>query len=149
MSDKISTERKTLYYVGNAIAIFGVLLFFSVFITGAMNFGNFDNFRGQAQSSMFRAIGGMALMVIGQVVAQIGARGFAGSGVVLNPKQAREDLKPYSKMSGGMFKDALDESGVPEMMSGNREQKIMIRCRDCQKLNEEDSKFCQECGQPI
>ena len=149
MNDKISTERKTLYYVGNAIAIFGVLLFFSVFITGAMNFGNFDNFRGQAQSSMFRAIGGMALMVIGQVVAQIGARGFAGSGVVLNPKQAREDLKPYSKMSGGMFKDALDESGVPEMMSGNREQKIMIRCRDCQKLNEEDSKFCQECGQPI
>lgn len=149
MSDKISTERKTLYYVGNAIAIFGVLLFFSVFITGAMNFGNFDNFQGQAQSEMFRAIGGMALMVIGKVVAQIGAQGFAGSGVVLNPKQAREDLKPYSKMSGGMFKDALDESGVPEMMSGNREQKIMIRCRDCQKLNEEDSKFCQECGQPI
>ena len=134
MSDKISDERKMAYYGGHAISIFGLLLFASNFLVGI---------------SMPRALGGMALMVIGKIVAQVGARGLAGSGVVLDPKQAREDLKPYSKMSGGMFKDGLDESGIPEMMSGSRAQTIMIRCRDCQELNEEDSKFCQECGQPI
>lgn len=26
---------------------------------------------------------------------------------------------------------------------------IMIKCRDCGKLNEVDSKFCQECGKKI
>ncbi|MDR0520404.1 MAG: zinc-ribbon domain-containing protein [Planctomycetaceae bacterium] len=26
---------------------------------------------------------------------------------------------------------------------------IKIRCRACGKLNEEDSKFCQECGEKL
>jgi rRNA maturation endonuclease Nob1 len=25
----------------------------------------------------------------------------------------------------------------------------MVKCRKCGKLNEEESKFCQECGQPL
>jgi len=149
MSDKISNQRKTAYYVGNTISIVGVLLFLSVFITGALNFGNFENFEGQVRSSMFRAIGGMVMMGVGQAIAGAGARGLAGSGVLLDPKQAREDLKPYSKMTGGMFSDALEESGIPEMLNREGDSKIMIRCRACQKLNEEDSKFCQECGEPI
>ncbi|QDS91587.1 hypothetical protein FF011L_03170 [Roseimaritima multifibrata] len=149
MSDQISNERKTAYYIGIAISIAGVLLFLSVFVTGAMNFGNFDNFEGQTRSFVFRAIGGMVLFVAGKIIAHIGARGLAGSGVVLDPKKAREDLKPYSKMTGGMVADALDESGIPEMLDRGSEPKVVIRCRSCQKLNEDDSKFCQECGEPI
>jgi len=149
MSDEISSERKTGYYIGNVISIVGLLLFLSVFITAAMNFGNFDDFAGRARSSMFRAIGGMVLIIIGQIVSQVGARGLAGSGVVLDPKKAREDLKPYSKMAGGMVADALDETGIPDMVGGDREPKVVIRCRECRKLNEDDSKFCQECGAPI
>jgi rRNA maturation endonuclease Nob1 len=47
-------------------------------------------------------------------------------------------------MAGGMVKDALDEADVN--LSGKAETVIMIKCRDCGQLNEEDSKFCQECG---
>ncbi|MBN2211735.1 MAG: zinc-ribbon domain-containing protein [Sedimentisphaerales bacterium] len=32
---------------------------------------------------------------------------------------------------------------------GEPEKVIMIKCRSCGKLNEEDSKFCQECGKPL
>ena len=89
MSRKISDERKAAYYIGAGLTVLGILLFVSVFITGAMNFGDFSNFESDAKSSMFRAIGGMALMVIGSVVRGIGARGLPGSGVILDPEQAR------------------------------------------------------------
>ena len=76
-------------------------------------------------------------------------------GVVLDPEQAREELEPYSRMAGGIAKDALDEAGLDlgsksdaESASG-KEPVVMLRCTSCKKLNEEDSKFCQECGAPI
>lgn len=149
MRDKISPERKTAYYVGTAIAAFGMLMFLSVFVTHAFNFGNFENFDGQVRSSMFRSIGGMVLMMIGMGMRAVGARGLAGSGVILDPARARKELKPFSKMVGGMVGDALDESGIPKKFSERGERVVMIRCKACEKLNEEDSKFCQECGVAI
>lgn len=147
MKKQISEERKNIFYVGSALTVIGVLLFASVFVTTAMNFGDFSNFDSDAKSSMFRAFGGMALIVIGGIVRGIGARGLAGSGVVLDPRKAREDLEPYSRMAGGMVKDALDEAHVS--FGQQSEKVIMIKCRECGKLNEEDSKFCQECGQKM
>lgn len=32
----------------------------------------------------------------------------AGSGVILDPEKAKEELEPFSRMAGGMVKDALD-----------------------------------------
>ena len=53
-------------------------------------------------------------------------------------------------MAGGMVKDALDEADVQlGGPTGAPEKVVMIRCRECGKLNEEDSKFCQECGKKI
>ena len=75
-------------------------MFLSTFVSAAMNFGNFDNFDGQVRSQMFRAIGGMVLIVIGQIVRGIGARGLAGSGVVLDPEKAREDLQSVQQDGG-------------------------------------------------
>ena len=122
-------------------------MFLSTFVTFAMNFGDFSNFEANAKSDMFRAIGGMVLLGMGAFIRGIGARGLAGSGVVLDPEKARDELEPYSRMAGGMVKDALDEADVK--LGGGSEKVVMIRCRSCQKLNEEDSKFCQECGEKI
>ena len=44
----------------------------------------------------------MALVVVGQMMRRVAARGLAGSGVLLDPEQAREDLEPYSRMAGGI-----------------------------------------------
>ncbi len=124
--------------------VIGGLSFASVFITFARHFGDFTNFESNARSSMLRAFGGMGLLVVGAIIRGIGARGLAGSGVVLDPDKAREDLAPYSRMAGGMVKDALDEAQID--LSGAKEKVIMLKCQKCGKLNEQDSKFCQECG---
>jgi rRNA maturation endonuclease Nob1 len=47
-----------------------------------------------------------------------------------------------------MIGDALDEAGIGV---GAREPQpvervVMIRCTTCQTLNDDGSKFCQECG---
>lgn len=147
MTKQISDERKAAFYIGTGLMIIGVLMFVSVFVTGAMNFGNFDNFEENAKSGMFRALGGMALMIVGGIVRGIGALGVAGSGVKLDPEQAKEELEPYSRMAGGMIKDVLNEANIN--LGGKSERIIMVKCTACGKLNEEDSKFCQECGNKI
>lgn len=153
MSRHISSDRKFAYYLGGGLMALGFLLFFSVFVTGAMNFGNFNDFGGQVRGSAVRAVLGMGLMIVGGFVRGIGARGAAGSGMVLDPEQARRDLEPFSRQGGGMLKDALDEADVDlggGALRGDRgEPVVMIRCRACSTLNEDDSKFCQECGQPV
>lgn len=150
---RISQPRQTAYYIGTAMMIVGFLTFFSVFVTGAANFGDFSNFTNDARSSAMRAVIGMALLIGGVVVRTIGARGLAGSGAVLDPEQAREDLKPYSRMTGGMVKDVLDAADI-DLGRGRSDRPdqapaVMIRCQACRQLNEEDSKFCQECGKPL
>lgn len=148
MTKLISDERKTAYYVGMGLIVIGFLMFFSVFITAAMNFGDFGNFESNARSSMFRAFGGMALIIVGGVIRGVGAQGLAGSGVLLDPEKARSELEPYSRMAGGMMKDALDEADI-NLGKEEPVRIIMVKCRECGKLNEEDSKFCQECGKQL
>ena len=147
MTKQISEERRTAYYVGMGLMIVGGILFVSTFITFAMHFGDFSNFESNAKSDMLRAFGGMALLVVGGIIRGIGARGLAGSGVVLDPEKARQELEPDSRMAGGMVKDALDEASVN--LGGKPERVVMIKCPACGKLNEEDSKFCQECGKAM
>ncbi len=149
----VSPERKATYYIGMAIMAVGFLIFISVFFSQINSFGNFDNFHGRAQSSMTRAFVGMILIVIGGVVKGIGKRGLAGSGVILDPQQEREDMEPWSRMSGGMTNDAMSEIDLVNNMNdrltgpdhGSKET-IKVRCRECRTLNDEDAKFCDECG---
>ena len=85
---RISQERQAAYYLGMALSAVGFLTFGSVFVTGCANFGDFSNFEADVRSIAFRGVGGMALIIIGAIVSGIGARGLAGSGVVLDPEQA-------------------------------------------------------------
>lgn len=151
MSRRISSERKSLYYLGNVLIVVGLILFASTFVTFLSHFGDFSNFEDDAKSDFGRALAGMACIVVGGVIRNIGARGLAGSGVVLDPDRARKDLEPYSRMVGGMAKDALDEADIDldDADRSSSEKVVMIKCRECGKLNEEDSKFCQECGHAL
>jgi hypothetical protein len=108
----VSGERKAVFYVGMGLMGLGFLTFMSIFVTAALNFGNFDNFNGQASSFMIRAILGMGMMMAGTFCMVVGRMGLAGSGVVLDPERAREDVEPWSRMTGGVIKDVLDESGI-------------------------------------
>ena len=51
-------------------------------------------------------------------------------------------------MAGGMVKDVLDEAQIKNL--GHESTKIiMIKCQACGKLNQENAKFCQECGKKM
>lgn len=162
---QISAGRKAAFYFGFALMILGVILLVSTFVTlffrvtddvgKSTSPGAFlrdpEGFQARiifgVKSSMIRGFSGAALMIIGGIVRKIGALGFAGSGVVLAPQKAREDLEPFSRMAGGMVKDGLEEA---KLMPGERPEKVvMVKCPRCGKLNDEDSKFCQECGQKM
>jgi len=146
MTRQVSEERKAAYYLGSVLIGVGLLLFLSVFVTAAMNFGDFDDFETRSSNEMFRAIAGMALIFVGKIVRGIGARGLAGSGVVLDPERARRELEPYSRMAGGMVKDALQEAQVG---SGGPQRVVMVKCGACAQLNDEDAQFCKACGKAL
>ncbi len=138
MSKEISKNRKTLYYVGNGITLIGIILFLSVFFLAFMNpFAMLNSVNPMANGFI-----GFVLIIIGVIISNIGARGVAGSGLILDPKQAREDLKPYSSQVGGMINDALEEV---ELISDSKEV-VKIRCQSCKTLNDEDAKYCKKCG---
>lgn len=141
----VSPERKAGYYLGNALVFLGFALCASPVLLAFLGVGLGD---GNGMPSFFPLFAiGFVLFIAGGILRSIGARGLAGSGVVLDPEGARRDLEPYSRMVGGLAADALDESGIAP---GVRTVEVVkIRCRACGKLNEDDSKFCQECGQPI
>ncbi|NLN40039.1 MAG: zinc-ribbon domain-containing protein [Smithella sp.] len=153
MGRQISPERKGLFYAGLVIQVIGGCLFAVPFI--AIPIIMMRMHRGSDSPGpgvMLVAFIGFALIAIGGAMRGIAAKGVAGSGLVLDPEKARRDLEPWTRMGGGMVKDALDEADIDlkNLGGGSRPEKvIMIKCRECGKLNEEDSKFCQECGKPI
>lgn len=109
---QLSSNRKALHYLGLGLIVIGFLTFGSVFVSGALHFGDFSNFEEQSRSMMMRGIVGMGLIIAGGVIAAVGRAGAAGSGIVPDPEQARSDLEPWSRMTGGVVKDALDEAGI-------------------------------------
>ena len=145
MARNITQKQKTGYYLGMILTGIGIIMFTAPFIDVLLN-GLEPNERGLPESFKV-ALVGFVLLAIGNILRSISARGLAGSGLLLAPKQARKDLEPYSRMAGGMIQDALEETGG--LTSGTTPEKVMIRCQVCKKLNEEDSRVCQECGEPI
>ena len=154
MTKQISPERKGLYTAGLVMQVIGGCLFAVPFIAipiiiMSMNHGSDPPGPGV----MLVAFIGFAFIAVGGAMRGIAAKGVAGSGLVLDPEKAREDLEPWTRMGGGMVKDALDEADINlNNLGGGRSQPekvIMIKCRECGKLNEEDSKYCQECGKPL
>lgn len=152
MSNKISNERKALYYVGLVLIIIGVGLFMSSFFVGFT--GMEPGFIEGPSSFIKRPIIGMICMAIGSVLMNIGAKGAAGSGLILDPEKARDDLKPYSTAKGKMINDTVENIDIVKDVVKDKSEIqareiIKIRCKDCGTLNDEDAKYCKSCGKEI
>lgn len=155
---KLSNQRKATYYIGMGMTILGFILFISVFFSfiGMMNrdmnsLNIMEPFGFNRGPSFGRPLIGMILMIVGQLVMRVGARGAAGSGIILDPDRAREDLKPYSEAAGGMINDVISNIDAFDKKEEPTETKeiIKVRCRDCGGLNDEDARFCKACGKPL
>ncbi|MFO1475080.1 MAG: SHOCT domain-containing protein [Verrucomicrobiota bacterium] len=135
---QVSPERKKLYYIGMAVTVIGVLCFISVFISGALHFGDFSNFEQRGRSEATRAVLGMVMMIAGGFLTHIGRMGIAGSGIKLDPEEARRDVEPWARMTGGVVKDAMDEAGVKlGSQSSAEELPFDERLRRLQKLRQD------------
>jgi hypothetical protein len=134
---RIGGGRKTAYYVGMLMMVAGFVTVFASFLPAFSIFGAATDFAGSAVSGASRGagpdaravtgfmgqvqhqvartfgltIGGTALIVVGALVRRAGSHGLAGAGVVLDPKRAREDVRPWSEMQGGVLRDTLDAAG--------------------------------------
>jgi hypothetical protein len=134
---QVSPERKTLYYVGMVLTVVGFLTFGSTFVSAAANFGDFTDFQGRSRSMFTRAVFGMGMIIVGGILANIGKMGLAGSGIILDPEDARRDVEPWSRMTGGVVKDALDEAGIQLGTRNSPESELPFdeRLRRLQKLH--------------
>jgi hypothetical protein len=155
MTREISPERKAAYYAGMCLSVIGFCLFTVPFFTIAAVIGGMAPF-GAAPAGFGFAIVGFILLIIGRGLMTVGKSGLAGAGIILDPERARQEQEPFSRMGGGILHDTLDEAGLIDeagLKLGRNvppvKQVVMIRCRNCGKLNEEDSKFCQECGREL
>lgn len=135
---QIPPERKTIYYAGLALTVVGVLCFFSTFVSAALHFGDFTDFERRAGSAFLRAIAGMGMMIVGGILMRVGSAGLAGSGVKLDPEQARRDVEPWSRMTGGVVKDVLDEAGIKPGSASAVELSVEERLRRLQNLRDEN-----------
>lgn len=162
MPREISEDRKFYHSVGMGLIVLGLLLFFGAVFQGIQkemhreeDFNKWIQAGSPFESAPDRHLGpspaalmiGFVLIAAGAITRGIAAQGIAGSGLVLDPKRAREDLEPHSRMVGGMLSDALDEAKLH--LGAEPEQVVMIRCRTCSHLNPEESKFCNECGSEL
>ena len=114
-----------------------------------------SNPQSHSQSLAGRAIFGFALMLVGGVMMNLGRAGLRGSGVILDPEGARQDLKPWNQAAGGMLDDTLGSSEfatraverIGDAQSNDRTREVVrVRCPHCRTLNDEDAKFCDNCG---
>ncbi len=147
---KISKERKITYYIGMAMMVLGFILFISTFFDAA-SFMDAPFSHTDFRVSFTKPVIGMLLMIAGAFVMNVGAKGKAGSGLILDPHKAREDLKPFSEAKGGMIEDVISNIDTVDKIIKSSEEKevIKIRCRSCKTLNDEDAKYCKKCGKEI
>jgi ribosomal protein L40E len=164
---KISNERKVTYYIGMGMVIIGFILFISVFfsIFSFMKEPSLNDSvmigphmgEGSSAPSFGNSIIGMIFMIVGSIVMNIGKKGAAGSGVILDPEKQREDLKPFNEAKGEMINDVISNIDVIDSLTKSHEHQeshepyvqkeiIKVRCRSCGSLNDEDAKYCKECG---
>jgi len=170
----ISPERQGIYYLGMGLMAIGAIVFISAifgslgrdsetspFDSGPGQFSpmefdramknskaSFDEFEQRSKNSFGTMLFGMGLVVAGGFLMSLVRAGAAGSGLILDPQQARRDLEPWSRATGGMVADAIEEVPVIKeaLDSSPPKEVIKIRCQACKHLNDESAKFCEECG---
>ncbi len=144
---KLSKKRKATYYIGIGLMILGFILFISVFFFGISSMSSMSMEMPPFQNAVI----GMILIIVGGIVMNIGVKGAAGSGLILDPEKAREDLKPFNEAKGEMINDVISNIDAVDQMTKQHGTKevIKIKCRSCDSLNDEDARFCKGCGKEL
>jgi hypothetical protein len=135
---RIGGGRKAAYYVGTFMMAAGFVLAFASFLPSFSLFGAvgeltkgtmatagrgrapdpsavtgfLDTVGSQVFLTFVMVFAGVGLIIAGSFVRRAGSHGLAGSGLVLDPSRARQDVRPWSEMQGGVIRDTLDAAGI-------------------------------------
>lgn len=159
----VETWRKVAYYVGLALTAIGVVLFAVPFTT--VFWPREQIFSMLANDGPFRPMApgflGFGLILIGQLLRNLGRKGLAGSGLLLSPQGETRDNEPWDRSKGHRVANAVDEfqdniggqsAGVASFLGAAQAQPVevvKVRCRSCGYLDNESDRFCGKCGQPL
>ena len=99
-------------------------------------------------TSFGTAFVGFLLIIVSRFLTRVGQAGLAGSGVILDPEGARQDLQPWNEAKGRMINDAVSQIDVVKNIAAHEEAEMVvkIRCSACHGLNDESQAFCGHCG---
>jgi hypothetical protein len=142
---QIPPERKGIFYLGMVLLAAGFLCFISTFFSTVSSFGDFRNFEQRGRSMGTRALIGMVMVIAGGIMANVGRMGLAGSGLKLDPEEARRDVEPWARMAGGVAKDAIEEAGIKlggqaqgDALPFDEKLRRLQKLRDDKVINEQD-----------
>ncbi|MBK9735286.1 MAG: zinc ribbon domain-containing protein [Saprospiraceae bacterium] len=157
-------SRQTLYYIGLTFIFCGVLFglagvkeindankanseFFqkNTPIFPPYNMLDHQNTPPEDHSVTFFIIG-FIFIAGGFALTALGRSGLAGSGLILDTAQEREDRRPQNYLIGEQINDVLEKVNIEKLFPQASETIIKIRCTSCSHLNDENDKFCGGCG---
>jgi len=149
---KMKLIRNVLFLIGIPLLIAGGILFSSVFANfPSIEFGN--AFIGILLLAIggFMTMGGVYLTII---IHQRGiTKYFIEEGGMAMGSADEEALDGYGRMiskgTGAMAKGLKDAGGINISVDNKSEQKIMVKCRNCDALNDENAQFCDQCGSEL
>jgi hypothetical protein len=144
---RISPWRKAAYYGGGALIALGIVAFGATFLLASDRVDGAGDANAWPPRAWTLGMLGLGIAAVGMFLRHLGARGLAGSGLLLDPSRARDDLKPYSRMTGGVIKDTLQAADLHP--ADPPAPLVKLRCRACSALSPEDAKFCSACGKPL
>ncbi len=147
---KVPEGQKTVYYTGMALSTLGLILFASFFVSVISNVAEpgRDAVSNMATAAVCAFVG-FGLILVGGVLWRMGLLGLTGAGMILDPKRARKETEPSSRMADGTVRNALEAAQVnlgkaqPQWVPGG------MRCGACGKPNDRDARFCKNCGEPL
>ena len=146
---ELSRERKKKYKAGAVLIFLGGLLFLSYFLDIIFFILNVDDARSafdETRNMWLRALLGMILMALGRMKQSRALTGLMKPNTNMDLEQYIEERKHLRKLKGKQLNDTLSEINLAKYLGT---PVIKIKCQNCSHLNDEEDKFCGDCGQKI
>lgn len=142
--------------IGISLIIAGILFFIiSLNSMGHPGSNNFMLFGGATAGSWF---GGAVCIMIALILLtrayqrEIVRYGYEETGMALGTA-SEQAVDGYGRIIGkgseALARGIKSADGLKLDINTSKEQIIKIKCRACGTLNDEDAKYCDQCGQPI
>ncbi|MFX1402779.1 MAG: zinc ribbon domain-containing protein [Promethearchaeota archaeon] len=149
--------KKKARTIGKFLLVFGVILVIGGIISLIISFivspkvgMTPDDYTRAMELSGSLALLGMGLLAGGGFSVMIGIALLLWTRLGKITSYVAEEVSPAAtKLTGAVVKGVQEGGGIKLQVDDASKQKIMIKCRYCGALNDEDDSFCSKCGQQL